>query len=74
MSILMKLFGESFRVRFEGVDVENRKFTGTCPIRVLNLSWDEIESRLKDSLFVEHNIESKELKIIASVKVEGWRD
>lgn len=65
MGILAKLFGNSGKIRFEGVTIEGKTFTGTMRIESLFMTKEEIEEELKNLLRVEKNITVKQLQIVA---------
>lgn len=70
MGLLMNLFGQSFRVRYEGVTYDGQKFTGTAPIKVLWASWEETEIKLKAALFVDSGIRAKTFNIVGAVEIK----
>lgn len=67
MGWLTRLFGQSGKVRFEGVTIEGQKFTGKVKIEIFNMDKEEIEAKLKDMLYVETGQKARELHIVAFV-------
>lgn len=67
MGFLTRLFGQSGKVRFEGVTIDGEAFSGTTEIEVFNMDKTEIEEKLKDGVYVETGKRAKELHIVAFV-------
>jgi len=66
MGLLTALFGTCGKIRFEAICEDGRKCVGTMRIETIGLTLPEIESRLRDILFVEKGVK------IASAKVVGF--
>ncbi len=71
MGWLTRLFGNIGTVRFEGVSIDGRSFTGKVQIEVVGISIDELEDKLKNILYVEKGIKSSKLKIVGFVSSQS---
>ena len=67
MGFLSRWFGDCVKVRFEGVAVDGRDFTGMVEIESFNNSKEEIERGLKQIFYVETGVSVKELRIVAYI-------
>lgn len=64
MGLLMWLFGVKGKVRFDFTTIDNKSFSGTVPITLLNdVNESEVAEKLKDALFVETGKQIKDVKI-----------
>ncbi len=68
MSLLLKVFGQNYRVRYEGITYDGITFSGTTEIRVAFASNVEIKSKLKNALFVDSGLDAKTFEIVGVVK------
>lgn len=64
MGLLMNLFGQTGKIRFEGFTIDGAKFTGKTDIEVFNMDKKEVEQNLMQKLYVEQGIKCLSLKII----------
>lgn len=64
MGFLARLFGNCGTVRFEGETLDGRTFEGKTEIETLGMSKEEIESELKNAVFVQRGIRVIRLRII----------
>jgi len=63
MSWLAKWFGQVGRISFTGTTKDGRTFDGKVDIEAFNVSNKEVESKLKDALFVEYGVEVKSVTV-----------
>ena len=67
MGLLMKLFGQESRVRFEGITEDGRKFSGKVTVETIGYTVEMLEKKIKDIVLVEYGEVVKEVKIVAIV-------
>ena len=63
MGWFTRTFGNVGTVRFEGMSIDGRSFTGKTQIESLGLTKEEIEEELKQMMYVEKGIRCSTLKI-----------
>ena len=66
MGFLSKLFGYCGKVRFEGMTLDGKEFSGSVEIETFNMDNKAVEEKLKNICFVEYGWKVKELRIVAA--------
>jgi hypothetical protein len=67
MGWFTRTFGNVGTVRFEGMSIDGRLFTGKTQIESFGLTKEEIEEKLKQMMYVEKGIKCSTLKITGYV-------
>ena len=63
MGWFTKLFGQSGKVRYEGMTIDNVPFKGTMEIEIFNISNKELVEQMKNKIYVETGYKVKKLDI-----------
>ena len=64
MGFLTRLFGQCGTIRYIGTTYDGKEFKGTTRVEMFGISKEELEERLKNTLFVKEGIKAKTLNII----------
>ena len=63
MGILTRLFGQSGKVRFEGITITGENLSGTLTVESFNNNKEEMEEKIKEIVYVETGIRMNTLQI-----------
>ena len=69
MSFLTKLFGQKYRVRFEGITYNGQTLKGKATIEVFNCDKEDIIEGIKDMLYTEKGVKVKNIKLLSYYKI-----
>ncbi len=69
MGLLLRLFGQSLRIRFEAIIEDGRKLSGKTSIEVIGMTKEDVEEKMKEIVYIETGQRVKKLIITAATEI-----